>query len=104
MGKPETKIVQANNVPVEVLREVIRGKIEAANMKQRIAEEYNSRGDVQRHRAMSQDEKIRNARDLMIGRVKTYNDAMKGTDTTQAEAEKKVDSLTQRMLREREGK
>lgn len=104
MGKPETKIVQANNVPVEVLKEVIRGKIRAAEMKQRITEEYNSRGDVQRHKAMTQDEKVLQARDLMIGRVKTFNDAMKGTDTTQAEAEKKVDALTQRMLREREGK
>jgi len=98
--KAETKIVELNSMPIEAVHEAMRGARYVEGRKQELRESYDSRADVQAHRRLSKDEKVRRAKEIMIGRVREYNDAMAGRETTRAEAERKVEELTRRFERE----
>jgi hypothetical protein len=98
--KPETKIIQLTKMPIEAVREAIEGQKYAQERKRELRESFDQRADVQEHRRLTRDEKVRRAKELMIGRVREFNDAMQGRETTRAEAERKVDELTRRFARE----
>lgn len=78
----------------------MRQQAEAEKIKKRLREEHESRADVQRFKGMTREEKVRQAKDIMTQNVKKYNDSKAGRDTTQAEAERKVEELVRRMERE----
>lgn len=73
----------------------------ASDYRARLDERKNANAEFQRLSAMSQDERMIQAKERMIKARKEYNDFKFATDTTWSQAEKDVSSLIQRFNRDR---
>lgn len=71
-------------------KEWVKQNGDTRQFRQDLKEKYENNSEVQRNRMKSKDQTAADAIDTMTGRIKEYNDAKQGRDTTESEARKKA--------------
>lgn len=74
-------------------RAAIEGRERLNNMR-------DSNAEYQRRGAIGAEERKHEAKERLVGRIKTYNDFKAGRDTSESEARKKAEEIASRYERE----